>query len=106
MRVRDPLVAGIVQIAALRATRGVLHPVPAQRRNKRVEPATGQQPPRIPGRPVAPGAHFWAPAQAGTVHTVIVPGAGSRAPKSVPSACRSAISSVAIATKSPVSATV
>jgi len=104
-RVGTPLVALGIQIATLGAARWVLQPIPTQRRDIGTTPASGKKFPGIFERPVISWTHVIVAVIDRVDHTFIVPGAGSRATNSRPSACRSAISSVAMATKSSVSAT-
>src|SRR5438128_6384121 len=92
---RNPLVAGGIYVTPLLAPRRVLQPVGPRGHEGMVAPA-GQKPPRVFYRPVTPCAQSRTPTLEDTIHFPMVPGASSLAVKSRPSACRKAISSVAM----------
>lgn len=105
MRVGKPDITIRINIATAPNSGRVFQAIVTFRRHKRMPSAARKKPPWVFYRPVISLAHKAALTVSGTIQTAIVRGAGSRATKPGPSACRKAISSVAMATNASVSAT-
>ncbi len=100
-----PLVIICIQIPTIWAPTRVFPPIAAFRGNKGMATTRRKQSPRIFYWPIDTRAHVNTVIAVGTDQVAMVPGAGSLASKARASAARNAISSVAIATNSSVSAT-